>query len=46
MLAEYLIYSLRFYFVKLINPFHSTDLYSYSLETSEIQRFSDVFREY
>ena len=28
------------------NPIHATDLFWYSLKTSENQRFSDVFREY
>ena len=30
----------------LINPFHATDLFWYSLKTSEKQRFSDVFKGY
>ena len=30
----------------LLNPFYATDLFQYSLKTSENQRFSDVFRGY
>ena len=29
-----------------INPFHATDLFLYSLKTSENWRFSDVFKGY
>ena len=29
-----------------INPFHATDLFWYPLNTSENQRYSDVFKRY
>ena len=29
-----------------VNPFHANILFPYLLKTSEIQRFSDIFREY
>ena len=29
-----------------LNPFHTTGLFLHLLKTSEIQRFSDIFKEY
>ena len=33
-------------FCRVVNPFHGTVLFLYPLQTSENQKFSDVFRGY
>ena len=44
--SKFLLYPKNFAFLQplAVNPFHATDLFWYSLKTSDNHRFSDVFR--
>ena len=45
-LIFFLIQLSKMHEARLFNPFHATNLFRYPLETSENQKFSDVFRGY